>query len=546
MKPLNKVVTASDVQSCLYYVHANSLDDEKFREALLTEANQHNRFGDSETERMLQIVNGVQRKPVGKKPDPGLLRPQELPQSSEPFHHSSAQSQTRSFQLERKPVGDGAIPAPSTSMNSTTRVSALHLHGPRPMNAHLQSTERPRRRNFDMRKWPENPSERNLKSPQSPSYRPEQESLRPPPQPNEFIPERPESQARRICHQYGDEHLRRVYDPQEGVGNQNSRDMSLTLIRRYDNLQWNVGKIWRAFRVSSLENTIDTDYGRPLEESLEGTSIEILTPGYVKFTGQKDLSDDKNCSYAIQKLDQASQAEQPGLQNHDLQHITFKRNLWAANHKKAQMQYRRAESSESTLSNQGFRSKFKVQRPRQESARDEQAKRNSSEGSSSDKSIDATGYMFQSPWDGVCKFHTGVAGRSLKCKHTLFPKEGHLKAQSQSTLISELRFNLPSSRSIGGSPRKSKSQDGQSDGSKRSSLSAHHHRQRPSFGSAKEHFLSEDRLDLSLGQEHAGGGFGGKQAKLGKLIVEHEGLKMLDLVVAANIGLWWRVYEKHV
>jgi hypothetical protein len=55
---------------------------------------------------------------------------------------------------------------------------------------------------------------------------------------------------------------------------------------------------------------------------------------------------------------------------------------------------------------------------------------------------------------------------------------------------------------------------------------------------------SLDRLDLSLGQEFAGGGFGGKQAKLGKIILEDEGLKMMDLLVAANLGLWWRAYEK--
>ncbi len=56
--------------------------------------------------------------------------------------------------------------------------------------------------------------------------------------------------------------------------------------------------------------------------------------------------------------------------------------------------------------------------------------------------------------------------------------------------------------------------------------------------------MSASILDLSLGQERAGGGFGGKQAKLGKLIIQNEGLKMLDLLVAANIGLWWKAYEK--
>jgi hypothetical protein len=54
-----------------------------------------------------------------------------------------------------------------------------------------------------------------------------------------------------------------------------------------------------------------------------------------------------------------------------------------------------------------------------------------------------------------------------------------------------------------------------------------------------------ERLDLSLGQEFAGGGFGGKDAKLGKLIIGDEGLKMVDLLVAANVALWWRAYDKY-
>jgi len=53
----------------------------------------------------------------------------------------------------------------------------------------------------------------------------------------------------------------------------------------------------------------------------------------------------------------------------------------------------------------------------------------------------------------------------------------------------------------------------------------------------------ESLFDLSLGQEKAGGGNRGKRAKLGKLIVHNEGLKMLDLVVAANMGVWWSVWD---
>lgn len=54
---------------------------------------------------------------------------------------------------------------------------------------------------------------------------------------------------------------------------------------------------------------------------------------------------------------------------------------------------------------------------------------------------------------------------------------------------------------------------------------------------------ARDPFDLSLGQEKAGGGNRGKRAKLGKLIINNEGLKMLDLVVAANMGVWWSVWN---
>lgn len=51
------------------------------------------------------------------------------------------------------------------------------------------------------------------------------------------------------------------------------------------------------------------------------------------------------------------------------------------------------------------------------------------------------------------------------------------------------------------------------------------------------------RLDLSIGREKAGGGNRGKRVKLGKLIIIDEGFKMLDLVVASNMGIWWSVWE---
>lgn len=63
-----------------------------------------------------------------------------------------------------------------------------------------------------------------------------------------------------------------------------------------------------------------------------------------------------------------------------------------------------------------------------------------------------------------------------------------------------------------------------------------------SSGGDLEYDSDEDRLDFSLAREPAGGGLRGKSAKLGKLVVEDEGIKMLDLVVAACMSVWWRGY----
>jgi hypothetical protein len=105
-----------------------------------------------------------------------------------------------------------------------------------------------------------------------------------------------------------------------------------------------------------------------------------------------------------------------------------------------------------------------------------------------------------------------------------------------------MRFNLPSANKAP-SPRE--------ETSKRSSFfkRGRHSRNNSSVSVNRDDELEDarkslDRMDLTLGQEFAGGGFGGKQAKLGKIILEDEGLKMMDLLVATNIGLWWRAYEK--
>ena len=74
------------------------------------------------------------------------------------------------------------------------------------------------------------------------------------------------------------------------------------------------------------------------------------------------------------------------------------------------------------------------------------------------------------------------------------------------------------------------------------SQSHSHRRTSNSSGGDLEYDSEEDRLDFSLAREPAGGGLRGKSAKLGKLVIEDEGIKMLDLVVAACMAVWWRGY----
>ncbi|RMZ87842.1 hypothetical protein DV736_g4932, partial [Chaetothyriales sp. CBS 134916] len=174
-------------------------------------------------------------------------------------------------------------------------------------------------------------------------------------------------------------------------------------------------------------------------------------------------------------------------------------------------------------------------------------------------------FAFTSPWQGICTFSNGVDGRTLKCKHSL----PTLSSQQEGVAlpVAELRFNLPwsvlhhadasrlTNREAETLPisqllgRSTKQQW------RRTVQSLKQHTRGPSqddvpieLARAKPHadqdVLEEDmqRISLKLGREKAGGGFKGNSAKLGKLIIEDEGLKMCDLVVASCMGVWWQHY----
>ncbi|VBB81544.1 Putative protein of unknown function [Podospora comata] len=177
------------------------------------------------------------------------------------------------------------------------------------------------------------------------------------------------------------------------------------------------------------------------------------------------------------------------------------------------------------------------------------------------------GYTFLSPWEGRCEFRTSTNGRSLKLRHVLDsttkfqfdPREVAQSIQNAQAMgrsrgdelqaallgtkpVSELRFNLPSGGDFFGARRNDADKDNRASRLSKQFSSLLHHRNTRS--SDEDEWSDEDEMDLSLGKENAGGGSSGKKVKLGKLIIHDEGLKMLDLVVAANMGVWWTTWGK--
>ncbi|KIW28375.1 hypothetical protein, variant [Cladophialophora immunda] len=175
-------------------------------------------------------------------------------------------------------------------------------------------------------------------------------------------------------------------------------------------------------------------------------------------------------------------------------------------------------------------------------------------------------YAFLSPWQGMCAFGNGLDGKSLRCRHLL--PGANTSMPGVSADVAELRFNLPWASLRLKDPNK-KQANHMSDLSHDTSISRPEtssnreqwrrsfqtltHRARKQLSISDNTGSMEDpaqldkpgdqiRMSLDLGREKAGGGFKGHSAKLGKLIINDEGLKMCDLVVAACMGVWWQHY----
>ena len=292
---------------------------------------------------------------------------------------------------------------------------------------------------------------------------------------------------------------------------------SLTLIRRdaTTGAQWNVAKIRdpvvEDISSESLRN-IDS-FGPKAKSSGAPLFLDLSNPGYSKFLHSGHTRSDWRTSVA-----DSSPASDDALSQTN---GAFSRRMWLEGCKFSEHSYMHRRSTTQNLL--GTASKSSSQLPRNILP-----------------AIDKRGksYTFMSPWNGRCEFTVGAAGGSLKCRHSVQSTSSHAETTAD---ISELRFNLPTRAP-------SSSLDLSASTSKRPSYYTHERTRSEPWPESEPHWTSirdeSGGIDYSLGGERAGGGFGGKQAKLGKLIIEDEGQKMLDLVVAANLALWWRAYER--
>ena len=510
MKPLKKVVTAPDVENCLYYIHLDSKEDEKLLEDL-SPSIEHPPLDDFGKPVQSHQAETIKRKPLYSNIQLDTEDRQKHPISS----YTPAQGNVPSFGatvLTQRQHGEPRGPRPMQSI--------LHTVGDPTVRPKAAATQE----SFP-RRWPEQPVSKA-------ELPPKQDALK-------LSVDSRSHEARSYCSSSSNERADTgsFLEDRSQVIPTNS-DFTLTLIRRYNGTQSNVGKIVHQIGRSTNGHNSQDIKGRSLVKSSNGTTaIDIFTPGYMKFRSSGTEQKDDQCRETRQ-LQQPIPDDYTNHDEHTHQPLyTFRRQLHAL--QKRPSQQSRPESNNSYLSTARLRSSNGMKGHKQQSSEGSEYGALSPILPPDAVHSDARGFVFESPWHGSCEFSTGIAGRSLKCKHTM---------DSASEALSELRFNLPSSNAFSPALRPPSSPDAARE-SKKSSIFSRHGRTHSAseysdYRTQEGKVELEDRMDLSLGQERAGGGFGGKQAKLGKLIIEKEGLKMLDLLVAANLALWWKVYEK--
>ncbi|MCJ1378038.1 hypothetical protein MMC17_001134 [Xylographa soralifera] len=493
LKPQQRVVTAHDVASSLYYFHVDSIHDEEIRELLGAEPDlQRDGEKDKENARPRSAGRSPKRKPLPLIPQLALRGHSESPPKVYP-HFQMPMRQGGHPRFACKPVGSNSQDA-DLSADGVPEATPRKLWGPRPFHS------------------------RNLSVDAAMSSTIPRDEI--------LIP-------RRLSEQPPVVSLNLEVKSEHDKVDSQTTDFSITMIRRDPGSggQWNVGKITSgSITTKQNDNVLSPRSSQPGRE--QSLLLEITNAGYNKY----------NCiETAFPRPEKASldyTSASQGTQTHSL--ATSNLNEYHSFYRHLYLERPRSQSSGSSPYGSEFRSSTDSIRSAKESTP------SSPYISPQFSPSYPRPYSFLSPWNGTCEFSTSLTGRSLKCKHTLHSPASSpgSKDSSSARTVSDLRFNLPSSKLLGSlSPRRPPPP---TVNYKRSSFFGYSRSRGSTASNDNEAEDSDDedmeRMDLSLGQEQAGGGLRGKQAKLGKLVVEDEGLKMLDLVVAANMGVWWSVY----
>lgn len=349
-----------------------------------------------------------------------------------------------------------------------------------------------------------------------------------------------------------------------------SNSFSITIIRRdpTTGAQWNIGTVAGCPTIDGGRNEQGSTSPQRSKKPYFDMSVHLTAPGYTTFRNSHSANYFGGSSINSSQNVPSNEQVPAVASSFDRKIMMEGANFWSSKHRKNDSDISTRSIASARGRDYGSSSTHNDYEP---------------EGGSPELSL-TKGYIFTSPWGGRCKFSTGGGGRTLKCKHTLpsatSSASDSMAAPQASAAVSELRFNLPSSDVFASFTTNSKDRTSPKRfafpkfGHVRSKSSSDTSGTGPSYGSQpfshstldpsdaeyrpplppRSNYSSyaadpsdddydDSRLDLSLGQEKAGGGNRGKRAKLGKLIIFDEGFKMLDLVVASNIGVWWSVWE---
>ncbi|RKF74595.1 putative oxidoreductase-like protein [Golovinomyces cichoracearum] len=519
LRPLTKNVTAEDVTTCLYYLHVNSERDSK------------------------NFEEKSRKSPV--EPNSQTSMPQPPPSRYPNVSNNSPKSNAALDSPNQKTQSIRRKPVPGSLPSIKNQASQAHWTSSRPPLTHRVSSTTS---TIERKPLPGTEIDRDAS----------QDSAS---QPN----------AKNFQDSYPPGNIAAPYVESE----RSKEEFNVTIVRRdpSSGAQWNVGTIFGHPVIEEEQKR--HQYSLLAKKPYYDMTLSLTTPGYIRFKNQ-NFVDGETPPLAPRH---STLGIQSSGYSFDRKLLMEGSSFWS----RASAQRRRAISdfSERYCKPGGF------QLP------------GVSDHSADSKDNKGKGYVFISPWGGRCKFLTGSGGRSLRCFHTLPPPISANPAELQQPVtVSELRFNLPVSvmaystysQGPSGNPRvfsdfnlakiqkkinrlkltqaplnirsrsalsynarlgdeenliRTQSQSitayGEDERLRQTYKTRNSLDVRPSFDRVQD--LPQEPVDPRIGREKAGGGKRGNHAKLGKLIIYDEGLKMLDLIISANMAIWWSVKE---